>query len=127
MWWRIDDALEYVVTLNSYVTPSEHLLSLHRRGFWISRTDQMQQISKNIKLLLIQGCVGRRIKSFNLSNLPSLTAVEMGYGSFLTCNSIVFESKNDWINDDEIWLDLNPSLLDIRLLMVKKKWLSQMN
>ena len=45
------------------MTPSEHLLSLHPLVFWISRMDQMQQISKSVKHMVIQGCVGRGSES----------------------------------------------------------------
>ena len=57
--------------------------------------NQMQQISSSVKSLLIQGRVGRKEKIFNLSNLSSLTTLEMGCGAFKKCHSIVFESEND--------------------------------
>ena len=101
MNWTIDaDALEHIVTLNGNVTPSEHILSLHPSVFWISRADQVQQISSSIKSIVIQGCAGRESKSFNLSNLPSLITFEMGYGAFRFCNSVVFESMSDRMNDE---------------------------
>ena len=90
-----DDALEYAVTLNSCVTPSEHFLSLHPSVFWISRMDQMQQISKSVEHIVIQGCVGRGSESFNLSNLDSLITLEMGNEAYWTSKSIVFDSMND--------------------------------
>jgi len=62
----------------------------------------MEHISTSIKSIVIQGCVGRRSKSLELTNLPSLTTLEMGYSAFWSCNSIVFESKNDRMNDEEI-------------------------
>ena len=62
--------------------------------------DQMQQISNNINSILIQGNVGRRSKSFSISNLPSLITLEMGCVAFYECHSIVFESMNDWMNDE---------------------------
>ncbi len=104
MWWTIDDALEYVVTMNSVVFPSRHLLSQHRSVFWISRIDQIQLITNSVRQIVIQGCVGRGSMSFNVTNLPSLSIIEMGYGPFCFCNSIVLESMNDWMNDE--W-DLN--------------------
>ena len=55
----------------------------------------MKQISSSVESLLIQGGVGREEKTFNLSNLSSLTTLEMGYGAFEWCHSIVFESEND--------------------------------
>ena len=32
---------------------------------------------------------------FELKNLPSLHSIQMGYGAFWNCHSIVFESDND--------------------------------
>ena len=90
-----DDALEYVVTLNGCVTPSEHLLCCDRSLLWISRIDQMQQISSSVEHIVIQGCVGRRGESFNLSNLDSLITLEMGHNAYWTSKSIVFDSMND--------------------------------
>jgi len=42
--------------------------------------------------------------SFNFCNLPSLISIVMGYDAFYDCHSVVFESMNDWMNDE--W-DLN--------------------
>ena len=83
------------MTLNSHVTPSEHLLSLHSLVLWISEINQMNQISSSVESIMIQGRVGKEEKSFNLSNLPSLITFEMGCDTFLKCQSIVFESMND--------------------------------
>ena len=95
------DALEYVVTKNSKVTPSKHLLSLYPSVLWISRIDQMKQISNSVKSIVIQGEVGRNEKeSFTLSDFPSLISIEIGYKAFNDCHSIVFESMNDWMNDE---------------------------
>ena len=55
----------------------------------------MKEISSSIESIVIQGGVGKEEKSFSLSDLPSLTIVEMGCGAFEKCHSIVFESKND--------------------------------
>ena len=101
-WYLVsteDDALEYAVTMNSNVTPSEHLLSLHPSVLWISRIDQMQQISKSVKHIVIQGCVGRGSESFNLSNLDSLIILEMGNSAYRSSRRIVFDSMNDWMID----------------------------
>ena len=58
--------------------------------------NQMKQISSSVESLVIQGRVGRKEKTtFNLSNLSSLTTLEMGCGAFKWCDSIVFESEND--------------------------------
>ncbi len=58
--------------------------------------NQMQQISSSVESLVIQGRVGREEKTtFNLSNLSSLTTLEMGCHAFYYCHSIVFESEND--------------------------------
>ena len=95
-----DDALEYVVTVNGCVTPSEHLFSRHPSVFWIFRIDQMQQISSSVEHIVIQGCVGRGSESFNLSNLSSLITLEIGCGAFCMCKRIVFDSMNDWLIDE---------------------------
>ena len=93
------DSLEYCVTKNSGVAPSEHLLSLHPSVFWISKSNQMKQVSRSVESIVIKGGVGRDgRKSFKLSNLPSLITLEMGYAAFDDCHSIVFESENDWMN-----------------------------
>ena len=55
----------------------------------------MEQISSSVESLLIQGGVGREENTFNLSNLSSLTTLEMGCWAFQNCHSIVFESDND--------------------------------
>ena len=55
----------------------------------------MKQISSSVESLLIQGGVGREENTFNLSNLSSLTTLEMGCCAFEYCDSIVFESDND--------------------------------
>ena len=61
----------------------------------------MEHISNTVEFIVIQGGVGRDDeKSFKLSNLPSLITLEMGYESFRKCHSIVFESMNDWMNDE---------------------------
>ena len=60
----------------------------------------MKQISCSVEFVLIQGGVGRESKSFTLSNLPSLITLEMGSAAFCLCNSIVFKSMNDWVNDE---------------------------
>ena len=57
--------------------------------------NQMKQISSSVKSLLIQGGVGREENTFNLSNLSSLTTLQMGCWAFRKCHSIVFESDND--------------------------------
>ena len=58
--------------------------------------NQMKQISSSVESLLIQGRVGRGEKTtFNLSNLSSLTTLQMGCDAFEKCHSIVFESDND--------------------------------
>ena len=90
------DSLEYYITKNScHINPSKHLLSLHPPLLWISRLNQMEQISSSVESIVVQGEVGRRDKSFNLSNLPSLISLEMGFEAFSSCDSIVFESMND--------------------------------
>jgi len=54
----------------------------------------MEEISISVEHILIQGRVGREEEnSFRLSNLPSLTTLEMGYGAYCKCHSSVFESE----------------------------------
>ena len=55
----------------------------------------MKQISSSVESLVIQGRVGKEENTFNLSNLSSLTTLQMGYDAFKKCHSIVFESDND--------------------------------
>ena len=64
----------------------------------------MKEIWSDVESIVIQGAVGMKEESFNLSNLPALIALEIGCGAFKNCHSIVFESMNDWMNDE--W-DLN--------------------
>ena len=76
------------------MTPSEHLLSLHPSSLWISDASQMNQISTSVESIVIQGNV-KEDEEFSLSNLPSLTTLEIGSYAFHNCHSIVFESMND--------------------------------
>ena len=55
----------------------------------------MEQISRFVKCIVIKGGVGKDEETFNLSNLSSLTTLEMRRDSFRNCHSIVFESMND--------------------------------
>ena len=77
------------------MTPSKHLLSLHPSRQWISDVSEMEAISSSVESIVIKREVGKNEKVFSLSNLPSLTTVEMGCVSFCDCHSIVFESMND--------------------------------
>ena len=43
-------------------------------------------------------------ESLELKDLPSLTSIQLDRYAFNNCHSIVFESMNDWMNDE---LDLN--------------------
>ena len=43
-------------------------------------------------------------ESFECKNLPSLISIQLQSDGFHICNSVVFESMNDWMNDE--W-DLN--------------------
>ncbi|KAK8804635.1 hypothetical protein WA171_006603 [Blastocystis sp. BT1] len=67
------DSLEYVVTLNSHVTPTEHLISLNPSAIWVSTVNQ--EIPRSVKCLVIQANVGRASKSFYLSNLSFLNSL----------------------------------------------------
>ena len=49
---------------------------------------------------MIKGKVGKENNSFKLSNLSSLVTLEIGNEAFQECHSIVFESMNDWMNDE---------------------------
>ena len=104
-WWSTDywdaDSLEYYITKNiRRITPSEHVLSLHPSVFWISEAGRVNEISNSVESIVIQGGVGREEELFYLSNLPSLKTLEIGCVSFCDCHSIVFESMNDWMNDE---------------------------
>ena len=94
-------SLEDCIILNSGdITPSEHLLSLHPSVFWISDVSQMEQISNSVESIMIQEGVGKEEGRFILSNLPSLISIQLYRTAFETCDSITFESKNDWVNDE---------------------------
>ena len=103
------DSLEYVVTLNSHVTPTEHLISLNPSAIWVSTVNQ--EIPRSVKCLVIQANVGRASKSFYLSNLSFLNSLIIGHDAFNKCRRIVLESMNGWKNDE--W-DL-PQLQSIKL------------
>ena len=88
-----DDALEYLITLNSYVSPSKHLKSLYSSVLWVSTFNQMIWISCTVESLIIQGEVGRKGEPFGLSDFSSLNCVIIGSGAFRS-HSFVFESKD---------------------------------
>ena len=92
------DSLEYVVTLNSHVTPTEHLISLNPSAIWVSTVNQ--EIPRSVKCLVIQANVGRASKSFYLSNLSFLNSLIVGHEAFYECRRIVLESMNGWKNDE---------------------------
>ena len=120
------DSLEYYITVNCEVSPSQHLLSLYSSIFWVSTINQMEQISSSVKSLVIQRGVGiGRKTTFNLSNLSSLTTLEMGCDAFNNCHSIVFESDNDEWMMNQIFLYLNPLFLDhglFKVMAVRTHW-----
>ena len=104
-WWSTDywdaDSLEYYITKNiRRITPSEHVLSLHPSLFWILDASQMEQISNSVESIIIKRNIGEKNNSFKLSNLSSLVTLEIGNEAFQECHSIVFESMNDWMNDE---------------------------
>ena len=39
-------------------------------------------------------------ESFELKNLPSLISIQLDNYAFCSCHLIVFESMNDWMNDE---------------------------
>ena len=94
------DSLEYLITVNSCIPPSEHLLSVHSSVLWISRMNELNEICCCVESIVIQGGVGLKEKTFNLSNLSCLRSVSMGYNAFRDCHWIVFESTNDCMNDE---------------------------
>ena len=53
-------------------------------------------------------------ESFELKNLPSLISIQLDESSFYQCNSVIFESMNDRMNNKQIYIDFNLSLLDMR-------------
>lgn len=82
------------------VTVSEQLKAFNTSVFYLSQVNQLQLISNTVKHIVIQGCVGREVMSFNLSDLDCLITLEMGCAAFLRCHKIVLTSMNDWIIDD---------------------------
>ena len=94
------DSLEYLITVNSCIPPSEHLLSVDSSVLWISTINELKWISRCVKCIVIKGGVGKDEETFNLSNLSSLTTLEMRRDSFRNCHSIVFESMSDCMNDE---------------------------
>ena len=70
-------------------------LNFHYRGdqCLIMNCDQLIEID-------IGKCSFLWYKSVELKNLPSLITLKMGSAAFYLCNSIVFESMNDWMNDE---------------------------
>ena len=51
-------------------------------------------------------------ESFELKNLPSLISIQLDSCAFYNCHSIVFESINDWINDEWDLTQLQSITLD---------------
>ena len=88
--------MECCICINSCRVPlSNHLLSLNPSVFWISDTNQLQQIHATVESIVIRGGLGRGEESFHLSNLPSLVTLVIGCLSFCECHKVVFESRND--------------------------------
>ena len=112
------DALEYLFTVNSSTSPSQHLMSLHPSVLWISTINQGKQLSSFVSSLVIQSGVGKEEKVFNLSNLPSLTTLEMGGSAFENCHSIVLKSENDEWMINQIFLNYSLLFLDQWLYLV---------
>ena len=53
-------------------------------------------------------------ESFELKNLRSLISIQLGQYAFYLCHRIVFESKNDWMNDE--WDLTQLQSIDVGLL-----------
>ena len=99
-WYDWDYAFESFIIFNSNLPPSQDLLSLYSSVLWISTINELEQISRCVKCIVIKGGVGKDEETFNLSNLSSLTTLEMRRDSFRNCHSIVFESMSDCMNDE---------------------------
>ena len=93
------DYLEYLLTKNCPVRPSQHLLSLYPLVSWIRSINELKKITNSVESLVIQGGVGKKETTFKLSNLSSLKSVSVGYNAFRDCHRIIFESMNDTVND----------------------------
>ena len=91
--------LEHFITCTSFVPPSQRMLNLHPSVFWITKLDQMTLLS-TLSSIMIQGGVGREEKELCLSDLRSLTSLEVGSYGFCNCNTVVLKSMNDWMNDE---------------------------
>ena len=61
----------------------------------MSRINQMQEISSFVKCIVIQNEAGSKGESFNISNIPSVTCIEMRFDAFSDCALMKFESDND--------------------------------
>ena len=59
----------------------------------IMNCDQLREIHIGEKSFELYG-------SFELKNLPSLISIQFDSGAFMEIHSIVFESMNDWMNDE---------------------------
>ena len=92
--------LESFIIFNSNLPPPQDLLSLYSSVLWISTINELEQICGCVKCIVIKGGVGKDEETFNLSNLSSLTTLEMRRDSFRNCHSIVFESMSDCMNDE---------------------------
>ena len=55
----------------------------------------MQEISSFVKCIVIQNEAGSKGESFNISNIPSVTCIEMRFDAFSDCALMKFESDND--------------------------------
>ena len=62
--------------------------------------NELNEICCCVECIVIKGGVGKNKETFNLSNLSSLTTLEMRCDSFRNCHSIVFESMSDCMNDE---------------------------
>ena len=85
---------EHFITCTSFVPPSQRMLNLHPSVFWITKLDQMTLLS-TLSSIMIQGGVGREEKELCLSDLRSLTNLEVGSYAFCNCNTVVLKSMND--------------------------------
>ena len=74
--------------------------SLRPSVSWIKTIHELDELSRSVKSLVIQKGVGKKEKAFNLSNLPSLTTLEMRRDAYRGCHVIVIESMNDFLSNE---------------------------
>ena len=108
------DSLEYCVTKNSGVAPSEHLLSLHPSVFWISEAGRVNEIWIDFSLSMLDyGLLEEMILLLNQMNwqwrvwltvitnwsdLPSLSTFQGYEFNYFWIGRVILESDDWWLN-----------------------------